>query len=112
MRTQLRSACAEAISHPFGEAFLHPSLPRAHVLNTLHVDAEVDADQLVAALEELYAGYGHRRAYVEREDTGASLAPVLRRRGWHVERHVFMALRRARDRDAEPGLAREVDAET
>src|SRR3954452_19167603 len=112
MRTQLRSACAEAISHPFGEAFAHPALPRAHVLNTLHVDAEVDADQLVAALEDLYGGYGHRRAYVESEATGARLAPELRRRGWHVERNVVMALRRPRDREPEAGLARETDGAT
>jgi GNAT superfamily N-acetyltransferase len=82
------------------------------VLNTLHVDAEVDADQLVAALDDLYAGFLHRRAYVERFDTGERLGAALRRRRWLVERNLFMALRRPRDRAAEPGLAREVDAAT
>jgi GNAT superfamily N-acetyltransferase len=82
------------------------------VLNSLHVDAEVDVDQLVAALDDLYAAYRHRRAYVEREDTGGRLAPALRRRHWLVERNVLMALRRPRDRAAAPGLAREVDAGT
>ena len=100
------------MTHPLGEAFAHPGLARAHVLNTLHVDAEVDADQLVAALDDLYGGYGHRRAYVERADTGARLAPELRRRGWHVERNVIMARRRPRDREPEPGLARETDRAT
>jgi GNAT superfamily N-acetyltransferase len=82
------------------------------VLNTLHVDAEVDADQLVAALDDLYAGYMHRRAYVERFDTGERLAAALRRRRWLVERNVYMALRRSRDRDAAAAPAREVDAAT
>jgi ribosomal protein S18 acetylase RimI-like enzyme len=36
----------------------------------------------------------------------------MRRRRWLVERNVFMALRRPRDRAAAPGLAREVDADT
>ena len=82
------------------------------MLNSLHVDAEVDGDQLVAALDDLYGAYLHRRAYVERDDTGRRLAPDLRRRHWLVERNVLMALRRPRDRAPEPGLAREVDGAT
>jgi GNAT superfamily N-acetyltransferase len=83
------------------------------VLNTLHVDAEADADQLVAALEDLYGGgYLHRRAFVEQFEIGERLAPRLSPRGWLVERDLYMALRRPRDRAPEPGLAREVDAET
>ncbi|MEA2319446.1 MAG: hypothetical protein QOD44_3635, partial [Solirubrobacteraceae bacterium] len=54
----------------------------------------------------------HRRAFVERFDTGERLAPALRARRWLVERDVYMALRRPRDREPAPGLAREVDADT
>jgi predicted GNAT family acetyltransferase len=36
----------------------------------------------------------------------------LSRRGWLVEHDLYMALRRPRDRPAEPGLVREVDAAT
>jgi ribosomal protein S18 acetylase RimI-like enzyme len=111
-RRQLRGAAEHAIAHPFGEAFVDTRLPLAHVLNSLHVDAEVDADQLVAALDDLYAGYAHRRADVEVEDTGARLAPDLRRRRWQVERDAVMALRRPRDRDGDRALAREADAAT
>jgi ribosomal protein S18 acetylase RimI-like enzyme len=111
-RRQLRASSEQAIVHPFGEAYLNPRLSRAYVLNTLHVDAEVDADQLVAALDDLYGDYGHRRAYVERFDTGRRLADAFRRRHWLVECNVFMVLRRPRDREAEPGLAREVDGAT
>ena len=111
-RRQLRDCSEQSVVHQFGEAFLNPGLARAYVLNALHVDAEVDADQLVAALDDLYGDYLHRRAYVERFDTGARIAEELRRRRWLVERNLFMVLRRPRDREAQAGLAREVDAET
>jgi ribosomal protein S18 acetylase RimI-like enzyme len=111
-RRHLRGAAERAIVHPFGEAFVDTRLPRAHVLNALHVDAEIDPDQLVAALDDLYAGYGHRRASVEAAGTGARLEAELRRRRWQVERNVVMVLRRPRDRDGDRALAREVDAAT
>jgi GNAT superfamily N-acetyltransferase len=111
-RELLRRAAEHHLPHPLGEAFFAPGLPRVWVLNQLVVDAEVDADQLEGALEELYAGLAHRRAYVERDDTGARIALALRRRGWQASREVVMVLRRERDRPAPPGRAREVDAET
>jgi GNAT superfamily N-acetyltransferase len=77
--------------------------------NELRVDAEVEPDQLAAALDDLYAGYPHRRALVERADTGARLAGAMRRRGWLVQHDLFMAHRRPPDRRPAPGLAREVD---
>ena len=49
---------------------------------------------------------------VERFDLGERLARGLRPHRWLAERDVYMALRRPRDRPAEPGLAREVDAAT
>jgi GNAT superfamily N-acetyltransferase len=106
----LRAAVEETVAHPLGEAFFHPRLARAYVLNTLYVDAEVDPDQLVAALDDLYGDYLHRRAVVQDDAEGARLAPRLSPRGWLVEHDVYMALRRPRDRAAEPGLAVEVDA--
>ena len=87
-------------------------MPRAHLLNSLRVDRDVAAGALVAALDDLYDGFLHRRAFVERPEVGARLAPQLRERGWHVQRDVYMVLRRPRDRPAEPGLAREVDEAT
>ncbi|MEA2322598.1 MAG: hypothetical protein QOD81_2448 [Solirubrobacteraceae bacterium] len=91
---------------------MHGALPRAYVMNSLHVEAEVDADQLVAALDDLYPGFLHRRAFVERADTGERLAEAMRARRWLVERDVYMALRRPRDREPGAGLAREVDQAT
>jgi ribosomal protein S18 acetylase RimI-like enzyme len=81
-------------------------------MNSLHVDAEVDVDQLVATLDDLYQGFLHRRAFVEVDDTGGRLAEAFRGRRWLVERDVYMALRRPRDRPPSPGAAREVDAAT
>jgi ribosomal protein S18 acetylase RimI-like enzyme len=111
-RRQRRAACERAVAHPVGEAFLHPALPRAYVMNSLHVDRETGPETLVAALDELYAGFLHRRAFVERFETGERLAPALRARRWLVERDVYMALRRPRDREPVAGLAREVDGAT
>jgi GNAT superfamily N-acetyltransferase len=104
-----RAAVQEARPHPLGEALFHRDLERAYVLNALHVDARAGADELVTALDDLYAGFIHRRAFVEDGEVGAALAPDFRERGWTVERDVYMVLRAERDRPAEPGLAREVD---
>jgi hypothetical protein len=79
------------------------------VLNQLVVDTETDAAGLMAALDDLYRGLAHRRAFVERADVGDRLAPAMRAAGWLAERDVFSVLRRERDRAATPGLAREVD---
>ena len=107
-----RGAAERSARHALGEAFFHDELPRVWVLNQLSVDADTDADGLIAALDALYADLPHRRAFVERPDVGERLAPELRAAGWLVERDVFMVLRRDRDRAASPGLAREVDEAT
>jgi len=83
------------------------------VLNELTVAAaDVDADTLVYALDELYPHLPHRRAFVETPAAGERLAPAMRERGWLVERDVFMALGDRGDRRADPGPAREVDEAT
>ena len=106
-----RAACERSIDHPLGEAFFTDALPSVWVLNILAVDADADADAegLTAALDELYGHLAHRRAFVERPELGARLAPAMRAAGWQVEHDVFLVLRRERDRPAAPGLAREVD---
>ena len=96
-------AASSAIGAPLGEAFLTPSLPRAYVLNSCTSDAEVDADQLVAALDELYAASRHRRACVERATPASASRTGCARRGWLVERDVYMALRGAARPRRRPG---------
>jgi GNAT superfamily N-acetyltransferase len=100
------------VRHPLGEAAFHDRLPRVWVLNQLSVDVPVSAEELTSALDELYGHLAHRRAFVERPEVGADLAPALRKAGWLVEHDVFMTLRRERDRPPAPGLAREVDEDT
>jgi ribosomal protein S18 acetylase RimI-like enzyme len=107
-----RGAAQRSLPHALGEAFFHEGLPVVWVLNQLVVDAPCDAEELVAALDDLYGGFAHRRALVERPEVGERLAPELRRAGWLVARDVFMVLRRERDRAPERGLAREVDGPT
>jgi ribosomal protein S18 acetylase RimI-like enzyme len=107
-----RAACARTVDHPLGEAFFDEALPAVWVLNMLAVDADTDAAELMSALDELYGHLAHRRAYVERPDIGARLAPAVRAAGWLVEHEVYSVLRRDRDRPAAPGLAREVDEPT
>lgn len=77
------------------------------VLNELRVDAEVQAGELAAALDELYAHVTHRRAAIEVEAVASRLAPAFAAAGWQVQRDVLMVLRRERDRPPLPGLARE-----
>lgn len=107
-----RGAAQRTQDHALGEAYFHDALTSVWVLNQMYVDAEVGAQPLIAALDELYGHLPHRRALVERPDVGAALAPALKAAGWVVERDVFMALRRARDRGPLAGLAREVDEPT
>jgi ribosomal protein S18 acetylase RimI-like enzyme len=107
-----RDASQRSAPHPLGEAFFHDELIRVWVLNQLTVDAPTGADELVRTLDELYAHLPHRRAFVERPEVGERLAPELKAAGWLVERDIFMVLRRDRDRDPAPGLAREVDEAT
>jgi len=88
-----------------------PRFPQTWSLNSLRVtealgDA-VGADELAGELDRLYARHPHRMAMVEDEATGAHLAPGLAERGWRTTREVVMALRAPRDREPEPGLARE-----
>ncbi|MEA2393116.1 MAG: hypothetical protein QOJ82_1007 [Solirubrobacteraceae bacterium] len=83
------------------------------MVNELRVDAEaLGAEELVAALEDLYGHLPHRRALVERPAVGAQIAGAMDERGWLVQRDVFMAVGDGGDRRAGPGLAREVDEAT
>jgi GNAT superfamily N-acetyltransferase len=109
----LRGACLRTVAHPLGEAFYHERLRRVWSLNALRLaEPPDDLDAVLAAVEELYAGYAHRRVVIEDRVGGARVAPAFRELGWLVEHNVYMALRRERDRPPAPGLAREVDEAT
>lgn len=109
------AAADRVVEHPFGVQVTNLATPQAYMANMLHADAPLDPpdpDVFVAALDDLQRDVAHRHAFVCDAAAGARLAPALRQRGWIVEHDVFMALRRPRDRDPVPGLARETDAAT
>jgi GNAT superfamily N-acetyltransferase len=111
-RRLCRGACERSVPHALGEAYFSSTLPHVWVLNQLAVDSETGADELVFALDDLYAAFDHRRALVVRPELGTRLAPAFKAAGWLVQRDMVMALRRERDRGAQPGVAREVDEPT
>ena len=106
-------AAARAASHPLGVTLRDDAVPRAHMLNLLRVTVhEATPTELTAALDALQGHLLHRAAYVEHDALGHALAAPLREQGFVVERHLYMTLRRGRDRDAGQGLAEEVDEAT
>ena len=103
-------AAAQGTRHPLGLALRDDGVARAHTLNMLWVTVrEATADELVAALTALHGHLGHRKAHVDDDALGAALAAPMRERGYAVERHVYMALRRPRDHEPAAGVAEEVD---
>lgn len=109
----LRRACPRVVTHALGEAFFNERLRSVWAMNFFRLtEPPRHVEAVLAALDELYAGFAHRRVAIEDEAAGAAFAAELRDRGWLVEHNVYMALRRDRDRAAAPGLAREVDEAT
>lgn len=110
------AAADRVVEHPYGVQVTNLAAPHAYMANMLHADAPLDPrpdpDAFVAALDDLQSDVAHRHAFVCDPAAGSRLAPALRERGWIVEHDVFMALRRPRDRDPVPGLARETNAAT
>jgi ribosomal protein S18 acetylase RimI-like enzyme len=104
-----RATYARAAEHPWGLSLRDPRFRRAHMLNQLWVTATsgVTAAELVAELDALQGDVPDRVAFLEDDPLGAALAPELQDRGFACEPHLYMALRRPRDRAPAPGLARE-----
>lgn len=113
-KRQRRRVCSLTAPHPLGEQFRDDARPHAWELNQLAVSvADTDAPTLVAALDEAQDGLAHRRAVVHVAELGRRLAPAFTAMaGWTVAHHLYFVLRRPRDREPEPGLAREADAAT
>lgn len=102
---------ASATAHPLGLVIGGHDVPRAHIANMLWVTAaEATPRELVTALDDAFGHLSHRKAQVDDDALGARLAAPMRERGFEAERHLYLALQRPRDREPEPGLARETDA--
>ena len=92
-----------------GAGYRTPAHPLYHAVNALRITSPApDAGAIAAAADDVLAGLGHRFLIVE-GPAGPRVAPDLVRRGYAAEDHVFMALRRPRDRPPAPGLAREAN---
>lgn len=101
-------AAAAAAAHPLGLSLRDARFPRAHMLNQLWVTATaaVTSAELEAELDALQGDLSDRVAFLEDDLLGSVLAPELRERGFTCEPHLYMSLRRARDREPAAGLAR------
>src|SRR4051794_36416683 len=107
-RCLLAAAAERSEPHPLGLLLFDDGRPRVWVHNQLHVTGPAgDIDDLVRILDEHYGHLPHRRAVIEDDVEGERLAEGFRARGWLTDVTVYMALTAQRDRDPEPGLARE-----
>jgi ribosomal protein S18 acetylase RimI-like enzyme len=108
-RALLRRAAGEVVDLPgLGTGFRTPAVPLHHAVNGVRITAqEATATAIADAADDVLPA----------SPTGSSSWRTARSaRGWRRdslhcgyrgERHVLMALRRPRDREPEPGLARE-----
>jgi ribosomal protein S18 acetylase RimI-like enzyme len=89
--------------YPWGVGLFADDLPRVYDLNMVIADRAVGEDEVDRAM----AHCDHRKVVVLDQE----LADLVGT--WPIRsRYALMARRRAPDREAEPGLAREVDLET
>lgn len=109
----LRARAAQrTIELPEGLVVLHEQLRSMRYLNALILDAPLPeyfgADE-VAGLADVRLGHlNHRSVVVDDAPAAEQLAPELQRRGWTVERTLFMRWRGEGDTGAGSDLAREI----
>lgn len=89
----------------WGTALFTSAVPQIYDANFLRVekaDDAINADALIAEAERLMKPreLKHRKVIVNEEALGERLAPGFRRRGWNVDRLVFMIHRRPPQRSA------------
>ena len=103
-----------ALAH--GVVILHDGLRPVHHLNSVVLDAPVarglDAEVVVALADRWLGHLRHRHVVLDDAAAAERVAPKLARKGWSVQRTVFMALHAQADRPARTGVAREVDLAT
>ena len=85
---------------PFGIAYFHDGFARRYDSNFVWVDAplaDVDAETLAAAVDQVQAGLRHRHMYVVDQEEGSRLLPGLAGLGYRGERLVAMVQARQPD---------------
>lgn len=74
-----------------GSVLRTPSVPTLWDGNAVRVEAAgVSAPAMLAAADDLLAGFAHRRLLVEDEATGAAARPFFAALGWTTERDTLM----------------------
>lgn len=98
-----------------GVVILHDGLPDVYHLNSLVLDAPLaaglDAEAVMALAEGPLGHLRHRQVIFDDGDAGVAIAPGFIRAGWSMQRTLFMGLGADAPGD-QPGVAREVDADT
>ena len=96
---------------PWGTAFFHDEYPLRYDANMAIADRALGgatADDVVRILDELYGGFRHREIEFASVGDAESIAMGMVEHGYALEQMVVMALRRAADRDPEPGVVEEL----
>ncbi|HLB62453.1 MAG TPA: GNAT family N-acetyltransferase [Actinomycetota bacterium] len=110
-RSVLERTATRAEAFAWGTAYFNDRFPLSYYNNSLWVDrAGATAEALVLEADRLLGGAGlaHRELFVPEEEIGDALTPRFKELGWEAHRHLYMAHRRAPDREAEAGLVEEV----
>ena len=82
----------EVVDHDWGRAFLCPTLPLVWDLNWILIEREgMGAAELIAAADEVMAGFEHRAVAIRGEADGVRLAAEFADvPGWEVETTIYM----------------------
>ncbi|HEX7279106.1 MAG TPA: GNAT family N-acetyltransferase [Solirubrobacterales bacterium] len=94
----------EVVAHDWGRAFLCPTLPLVWDLNWILVEREgMSAAEVIAAAEEVMAGFDHRAVAIRGEADGVRLAAEFADiPEWEVETTIYMLWNGGGDRS--PGV--------
>lgn len=94
LRALTIAGAASSVPHARGILLRSPAEPEAYVGNQLLLERsdDLDARGLIALLDELQAGAGHRRAVLVDEDEGARLHATLLPHGWGGGAELVMVL--------------------
>ncbi len=107
-------AAQQTIELPEGLVVLHEQLRSMRHLNALILDAPLPeylgAEEVVGLADVRLGHLSHRSVVVDDAPAAEQLAPELQRRGWTVERTLFMRWRPQGDSGASSEPAREISA--
>jgi ribosomal protein S18 acetylase RimI-like enzyme len=110
-RRVLASTSTRSEALPWGTAFFHDDFPLRYDANMAMVDrlGGATADDVVAVLDEAYAGFRHREVELGSAADADALAKGMVEHGYTFERMVVMVHRREPDREPDLAPTEELD---